>query len=187
MIKKKKKGKFQTIQKDKKKKWKKGEENSSIAFRSAPFTFAFNGIFPIPFFSLSLFFGETPPSPPPPPRRIERQSTRPVSAACSCVRYHLIGWAFGHEGRRTYEKEEERIERFEHAPYSIRFRRVDAFDSFLFSRVSRHEQGVCALSLLSDILFFFFSTSIRGDKLLLFFFFFLINSSLFFSSEQLYL
>lgn len=138
------------------------------------------------FFSLSFFRGNTP-LPPPLPRRIERQSTRPVSAACSCVRYHLIGWAFGHEGRRTYEKEEERIERFEHAPYSIRFRRVDAFDSFLFSRVSRHEQGVCALSLLSDILFFFFSTSIRGDKLLLFFFFFLINSSLFFSSEQLYL
>lgn len=77
MIKKKKKGKFQTIQKDKKKKWKKGEKNSSIAFRSAPFTFAFNGIFPIPFFSLSLFFGETPPSPPPPtPYRTPIDKTR---------------------------------------------------------------------------------------------------------------
>lgn len=76
MIKKKKKGKFQTIQKDKKKKWKKGEKNSSIAFRSAPFTFAFNGIFPIPFFSLSLFFGETPPSPPLPPSHAVSNANR---------------------------------------------------------------------------------------------------------------
>lgn len=115
-----------------------------------------------PFFSL---FGETPHPPSPP--RIERQSTRPVSA-CSCVRYHLIGWAFGHEGRRTYEKEEERIERFEHAPYSIRFRRVDAFDSFLFSRVSRHEQGVCALSLLFSRIIFFPFQRRTNDKLLFF-------------------
>lgn len=120
----------------------------------------------------SFFRGNTPScSPLPPPPRIERQSTRPVSA-CSCVRgYHLIGWAFGHEGRRTYEKEEERIERFEHAPYSIRFRRVDAFDSFLFSRVSRHEQGVCAfITSLEDNFFFFPSISIRrwtNDKLFL--------------------
>lgn len=122
-----------------------------------------------PFFSL---FGETPHPPSPP--RIERQSTRPVSA-CSCVRYHLIGWAFGHEGRRTYEKEEERIERFEHAPYSIRFRCVDAFDSFLFSRVSRHEQGVCALSLLFSRIIFFPFRRRTNDKLLFFLIPFLLS------------
>ena len=61
-----------------------------------------------PLFFLSLFFSGKHPRPPLHVRRTPIDKTR-IGVLVREV-YHLIGWAFGHEGRRTYEKEEERIE-----------------------------------------------------------------------------
>lgn len=94
-----------------------------------------------PFFLFSFFFGNAP--------CIEDQSTRPV-LACSCVRYispDRVFAAFGHEGREheggERTKKRKRIEprfRARALLYPLPPRRRVRF--VLFSRVSRHEQGV---------------------------------------------
>lgn len=90
----------------------------------------------------SCFFGSVP--------CIEHRSTRPV-LACSCVRYispDRVFAAFGHEGREREggerTKKRKRIEprfRARALLYPLPPRRRVRF--VLFSRVSRHEQGVC--------------------------------------------
>lgn len=101
---------IQTIQKytRKRKNWCKRERERAHPSRSAPFTFVRSmEYFRSPFF-FSLFFSGKHPRPPLHVRRTPIDKTR-IGVLVREV-YHLIGWAFGHEGRRTYEKEEERIE-----------------------------------------------------------------------------